>query len=40
MGEIADDIISGACCEICGVYFDEEYGFPVTCDECLEEDDY
>ena len=34
MGEIANDIIDGACCSDCGVYFSEEHGYPVLCIEC------
>lgn len=37
MGEIADDIINGACCQYCNAYFKEEHGFPVVCDECWKE---
>ena len=50
MGEIADDIINGACCALCGQYFvksylDEEgneitheHGYPVACKDCYELD--
>lgn len=34
MGEIADDMIEGRCCELCGAYFVEEHGFPVICIDC------
>lgn len=44
MGEIADDLIDGSACEICGQYFldpdDEDgetlyqHGYPVVCKEC------
>lgn len=34
MGEIADDIIDGACCAYCSQYFQCEHGYPVLCDEC------
>ena len=37
MGEIADDIIDWACCSICGIYFEEEHGFPVACGGCWDE---
>ena len=33
-GDMADDIIDGACCQICGVYFDEPTGYPTTCNDC------
>lgn len=44
MGQIADDMIIGACCSLCGQYFiDEEneeeiyeHGYPVICKECWE----
>ena len=49
MGELADDIIDGACCAICGCYFtdpknneDESIGYshdyPVACKDCWEPD--
>jgi len=38
MGEIADDMINGACCSLCGVYFEEEHGYPVVCESCYEPD--
>lgn len=35
MGEIADDIINGDCCQICGCYFEDEgAGYPRTCNSC------
>jgi hypothetical protein len=37
MGEIADDMIDGACCSLCGVYFEEEHGYPVLCTDCYED---
>lgn len=39
MGEIADDIIDGACCALCGVYFEEEHGYPVLCSDCYKDSD-
>ena len=38
MGEIADDMIEGACCSLCGEYFEEEHGYPVACEDCWEPD--
>ena len=47
MGEIADDIISGECCALCGCYFvgpdldseghqiAYEHGYPVACEDCF-----
>jgi hypothetical protein len=34
MGEIADAILEGDLCEICGVYLGEGDGFPRTCTGC------
>lgn len=40
MGQIADDMINGICCDLCGCYFmgkDEclyEHGHSATCWEC------
>lgn len=34
MGQVADDILDGACCEQCQVYFTEEHGHPVLCEDC------
>lgn len=44
MGEIADDMINGRCCTLCGQYFIEddqiyEHGYPVVCADCWEPDD-
>ena len=36
MGEIADDMIDGASCSLCGVYFEKEHGYPVLCTGCWE----
>ena len=47
MGEIADDIIDGACCALCGEYFVTkrqgniqgfEHGYPVVCEDCWTPD--
>lgn len=41
MGEIADDMVNGVCCDQCSCYFqgDKEdevhvHGYPVTCWDC------
>lgn len=34
MGEMAEDLIDGSCCQICGEYFTEDHGYPVVCKEC------
>ena len=36
MGEIADDMVDGACCSRCGEYFEAETGYPALCDACYE----
>lgn len=33
-GEMADAMIEGACCSHCGVFFEEENGFPALCRSC------
>lgn len=37
MGELADDMINGASCSECGVYFTQEHGYPVLCTDCHEQ---
>ena len=37
MGEMADDMIDGAACELCGMYFEEEHGYPVICKDCWKD---
>lgn len=34
MGEIADAMIEGVLCQVCGEYLGEGDGFPVTCPGC------
>ena len=36
MGEAADDMLNGLCCQVCGEYMDdfEETGYPRTCSAC------
>lgn len=36
MGQIADDMINGYCCSLCGVYFEDEHGYPVVCKGCWD----
>ncbi len=46
MGEIANDMVEGRCCSICGQYFADpkkpeqvyEHGYPVACHDCYEPD--
>lgn len=34
MGEIADDMLSGFQCSLCGLFFSGEHGYPVVCNDC------
>ena len=34
MGEIAEDMVDGACCQVCGSYFATPFGYPVVCKTC------
>jgi hypothetical protein len=34
MGEIAEDMINGASCALCGCYFEHEHDYPVACKHC------
>ena len=34
MGEIADSMIVGETCSLCGIMFVEEHGYPVVCNQC------
>jgi len=36
MGDLADDIVDGLCCQYCGQYFVEAYGSPWTCNDCMD----
>ncbi len=37
MGEMADAIVDGKMCVLCGTYFEEEHGYPVVCKSCYKE---
>ena len=37
MGQAADDLRNGMVCSWCGVYFDDEHGYPVLCKECFDD---
>ena len=40
MGEIADMMLDGTMCQMCGCYMNDGEdgdGFPVTCDSCLKD---
>lgn len=39
MGDIADAMLDGILCEICGVYLGEEVGYPRRCEGCKNEDE-
>lgn len=40
MGEIADMMINGDLCQLCGCYMDEHAaGHPRTCADCQEEEE-
>jgi hypothetical protein len=40
MGEIAEAMINGLFCEMCGAYLDgEEPGYPRRCSDCEDEDE-
>ena len=34
MGEISDAMVDGEICTICCCPFEEEYGYPLACEEC------
>lgn len=38
MGEAADDMLNGFCCQICGEYMEDfkEPGYPRTCEGCKQ----
>ena len=39
MGQAADDMLNGLCCQVCGQFMDdyEEVGYPRTCESCKDE---
>lgn len=39
MGEIADSIIEGDFCQVCGEFLGDGDGYPRTCGGCAEDDD-
>lgn len=34
MGEIANAMVSGEMCSLCGTYFKKAHGYPVLCKDC------
>jgi len=39
MGEIAEMVVAGEICQQCGDEIEEPPGHPVTCPECLSDED-
>ncbi len=37
MGEAAEDIYLGHCCQDCNTYFVREHGYPVLCRDCYKD---
>lgn len=43
MGELAEDVLDGSCCQLCMSYFEDKegniftHGAPVVCKECYKE---
>ena len=37
MGDIADAMLDGDLCQVCGVYMENGSGFPQTCASCQRE---
>ena len=40
MGEIADDMINGDMCQVCGVWLGDGDGYPRSCSGCKDEPGY
>jgi hypothetical protein len=40
MGEIAEMMLDGTLCQVCGEYLGEGDGFPVTCAGCNADDGF
>lgn len=38
MGEIAEMMLDGTMCQVCGEFMDEAAGYPVTCAGCSDDD--
>ncbi len=34
MGQATDDLVNGFVCSYCGIFFQEEHGYPVICEDC------
>lgn len=34
MDDVASDIVSGLCCELCSSYYERQHGYPVVCRAC------
>ena len=37
MGEVAEDMVTGCCCSMCGVYFVDAHMCPVLCVSCWKD---
>lgn len=38
MGDIADSMLDGTMCAECGVYVGVDWGVPVICNSCFDDD--
>ena len=36
MGDMADLAINGETCSWCGIFFEEDHGYPVLCESCAD----
>jgi hypothetical protein len=39
MGDAADMLLDGTCCQVCGEFMGDDCGYPRTCDGCLRDSD-
>lgn len=42
MGDIAEMVLEGLLCSVCGTFLDveDEAGYPVACSECQDDEEY
>ena len=38
MGDMADAIVNGECCQVCGEFFEVPTGYPTSCRACENEE--
>lgn len=38
MGDISEAMLSGVLCQCCGVFVGEDVGYPVSCEDCSEDE--